>query len=71
MEPKKQLQNEIVDKKAFYIKYNLFKDGSPVIDGFSSKEEREKAIIEKRKQGYNPIKIASTEEAIRFHIGIK
>lgn len=60
-----------IQGKSFYIKYNLFKDGSPVVDGFNTENERKLAIQKKQKEGYSPIKIGSSEKEISYHLGIK
>jgi hypothetical protein len=55
----------------FLIKYNLHKDHSPVIDGFETEGLRDKAIIAKEKDGYNPIKIENSNKSINYHLGIR
>jgi hypothetical protein len=52
----------------FSIKYNLHKDGTPVVDTFKTENEREEAILLKKKEGYHPIRISSDNESICKHL---
>lgn len=55
----------------YAMKYKLFKDGSPVIDGFDTEKELEAAYDLKKKEGYNPIKIIPEPTNIKKHLNIK
>ena len=38
----------------YWIEYNLHKDGSWVADGFATKDDAEKHIIDLKRNGYTP-----------------
>lgn len=44
------------EELSFWVKYNLFKDGSPVADGFDEVEKAEKHIIDLKEKGYHPVR---------------
>lgn len=46
-----------VEKEKLGLKYNLHKDGTPVVDGFKNEEELLKAKKELIKNGYKPIRV--------------
>jgi hypothetical protein len=55
----------------FWIKYNLHKDGSPILQAFNTEEERAQGINQYVKDGYKPIKIASDNYTHAYHLGTK